>query len=609
LIELEAGESSRFAGNMTSLEIQATHESGGELYTEWRLPLPPDLPWGYHRLSIRWSGKEASVLLIRAPRRAAGFPDDPDPGRSGLFLPLYALRTRHDWGAGDFSDLSRFSDWAGENGFEAVGTLPLLPTFLEEPFDPSPYAPVSRQFWGEHFIDPRVAPEFGESKEAGAIVRSANFQAEVETLRQRDTVDYARLWALKRPVLEALSAGLRRDAEAWERRVSPWVRKKPEVMAYATFRAVQEKHRGRNWRLWPEAQRSGNLEGASLDPAVIDFYLYTQMLAHEQLGGRTDAVASAKAPLYLDLPLGSHPDGFDRWREQDSFAEGMAVGAPPDPLFTGGQDWGFAPMHPGRVRTRGYRYFIACLRHHLAASKILRLDHAMGFHRLFWIPAGMGAEHGVYVHYKAEEFYAILSLESRRHGVALVGEDLGTVPGQVRTAMDRHGISRTYAMQLELREETDDAMGEIPEQAAACINTHDLPPFAAFWTGEDIEQLAQLGFYEEADRVREHERRAALRQSLMAHLRQKGQLGRESDSPGEILMGCLRILRNSPAAMTLVTLEDLWEERRRQNLPGSTNEVPNWRHRSRFSLEDFDAVENVQRLIREIALRPGRPGS
>ncbi len=601
-IELESGDRRSMAGKLDALKVLRGGRSDKGVHTEREMPLPSDLPWGYHHLSISWAGRTNQSLLIRAPRRAAGFPGDADGGRTGLFLPLYALRTESDWGAGDYSDLSAFSAWAGARGFDAIGTLPLLPTFLGQPFDPSPYAPVSRQFWGEHFIDPRAAPEFRESREARALVENPTFQSEIQTQRLEEQVDYAAIWALKRPVLEALADGLRRDPERWHERLDAYILEKPEVMAYARFRAAQEMYRGRNWRLWPESHRSGNLESATLDPRVVDFYLYTQLLAQEQLGA---IKGDSSAPLYLDLPLGSHPDGFDNWREQASFATGMAVGAPPDPLFTGGQNWGFAPLHPGKIRSLGYRYFIACLRHHLSCAQILRLDHAMGFHRLFWIPSGMGAENGVYVQYEAEDFYAILSLESRRRGVALVGEDLGTVPGQVRSAMDRHGISRTYALQLELKNDPERAFAPIPDQSAACMNTHDLPPFAAFWAGEDIDQLAAIGLLDEEDRPREREQRAALCRSLAKHLHQNGYLDAGTKSPEEILMACLLILRRSGAAITLVTLEDLWGERRRQNLPGSTDEHPNWRHKSRFALDEFAAVGNLHELIHEIWLRRG----
>ena len=135
-----------------------------------------------------------------------------------------------------------------------------------------------------------------------------------------------------------------------------------------------------------------------------------------------------KQKLYLDFPLGVHREGFDVWHFRDSFALEASTGAPPDAFFTQGQEWGFPPLHPARIRQTGYAYFISALRHHLKFSKALRLDHVMGFYRLFWIPRGFSPKEDVYVRYKAEEFLAILTLESRRYNTPIVGEDLGTVP-------------------------------------------------------------------------------------------------------------------------------------------------------------------------------------
>ena len=101
--------------------------------------------------------------------------------------------------------------------------------------------------------------------------------------------------------------------------------------------------------------------------------------------------------LYLDLPLGVHGSSYDVWRQRDLFAREASAGAPPDAFFTKGQNWGFPPLQPERLRERGYDYLIDCLRHHLEHAGILRLDHVMQLHRLFWIPRGMDASGGVYV--------------------------------------------------------------------------------------------------------------------------------------------------------------------------------------------------------------------
>src|SRR5919108_605684 len=131
------------------------------------------------------------------------------------------------------------------------------------------------------------------------------------------------------------------------------------------------------------------------------------------MSGRNDSAhAEGAAALYLDMPLGVNPHSYDAWRFRELFAAGVSAGAPPDPLFTGGQNWGFRPLNPGPLRASRYAYLIEALRHHFRHASILRLDHVMAFYRLFSGPAGPPATRGVYVRYDEDELFAVLVLES-----------------------------------------------------------------------------------------------------------------------------------------------------------------------------------------------------
>src|SRR4029079_1082368 len=182
-----------------------------------------------------------------------------------------------------------------------------------------------------------------------------------------------------------------------------------------------------------------------------------------------------------------------------------SAGAPPDTFFTKGQNWGFPPLQPDRLRDSGYRHLIDCLRHHLAHAGLLRIDHVMQFHRLFWIPQGMDASGGVYVRYPAEEFFAILSLESHRHQAIIVGENLGTVPPEIGEAMDRHDVLGMYVVQYELQPGSQ-GLREPPARSVASLNTHDMPTFRAFWEAKDVDDLEDLGLFDPAQANAERER-------------------------------------------------------------------------------------------------------
>jgi 4-alpha-glucanotransferase len=379
----------------------------------------------------------------------------------------------------------------------------------------------------------------------------------------------------------------------------------PQVEDYARFRAAGERLRS-SWWVWPEPLRDGTVTPGDYDEEARRYHLYVQWLADEQLR-ELAAKARALGPgLYLDLPLGVNSDSYDVWRERSSFALGVAGGAPPDPFFTGGQDWGFPPLHPERIRQNGYRYLTACLRHHLQHAGMLRIDHMMGLHRLFWVPNGMQARDGVYVRYPTEELYALFCLESQRHRTLLVGEDLGTVPPEVRPAMARHRIQRTYVVQYALDAESA-GLRPAPADSVASINTHDMPTFTAFWQGLDLADRRDLGLLNEEGVRKEAGRRKALRDDVVATLRRGGYLG-DRDDPAAVLGALLAYLSAAPDRLALATIEDLWLETHPQNVPGTWRERPNWQRKARYPFETWSQLPAVLQTLRQMDRQVARGG-
>ena len=331
---------------------------------------------------------------------------------------------------------------------------------------------------------------------------------------------------------------------------------------YATFRAEREgKHSAR-------------------------YHQYVQYRMAQQMR------ALAGPELYLDFPIGVNGGGYDVWRYPESFAKAVSVGAPPDAFFTKGQNWGFPPLDPDGMRANGYEYFRAAIRHHASHAGILRLDHVMGLHRLFWIPDGAEPKDGVYVRYRDEELFAIVALESQLHDCAIVGEDLGTVPEYVPRAMKRYGFRRMFVVQYEAKPE-DEVLTDPPATCVASVNTHDMPPFAAFWRGLDIDDRVQQDLLDEEGGRKERETRAKLRDAICERLdiHEKDELA--------VLEGVLTFLAASDAEVVLVNLEDLWLETGPQNVPG----VPerSWQQRFRLSLQQARADATVQRLLKAVS--------
>jgi 4-alpha-glucanotransferase len=604
-IALESGEF--FEGKCQSdVRIKPVERciEGVPYVTQW-IVFPEILPLGYHRLHLQVGTLTFDSYVLSSPLQTYGA-TTVNPRPWGLFCPLYALASEKNWGAGNFSDLETLIDFTGQMGGAFVGTLPLLSTFLDEPFDPSPYAPVSRLFWNEFYLDVTRIPELQRSPVARLMIHSSGFQTDLESLRAAPLIEYRPLMALKRRILEELLHTLFTNRSAKRRAAfGRFIETHPQAQDYAAFRAKVERE-GTPWELWPAVHRDGRLSAGDYDEKVKQYHLYVQWQAEEQMRALAEKTRTGGPALYLDFPLGVNRDGYDVWRERQVFALEASGGAPPDDFFTQGQNWGFPPLHPDGLRQQGYRYYIECLRHHLRHAAMLRIDHVMGLHRLFWIPRGFGPSEGVYVRYPAEEFYAILSLESHRHQAQIVGENLGTVPPYVNTALAKHRIHGMHVSQFCVTADPQSALQEATHDAVSSLNTHDTPTFAGFWQERDIEDRLALGLLSSPEAQIQRQKRASSREALITYLKSRGWLAEESPEPLAILRAWLSQLAIGDAYLVLVNLEDLWLEPLPQNVPGTWDERPNWKRKARFSLDEIRKMDSVTEILKMIDEIRGR---
>ena len=487
------------------------------------------LPIGYHRLVI--DGGRHTAHVFSAPMRATHGPDH----ASGLIAPMYSLRGEVDSGIGTLSDLRSLADLCSDAGIEVVGTLPLLAAFDDEP---SPYAPASRRAWNEVFTDLSALPDWD------AVVPGITGDPA--------WVDYDAAGAAIRDELARYAAHVARLPRLREE-VEAFGAANPEIVRYAGFRATAD-HEGRNWRAWPS--------GASGDPGREFYHLTVQWVMDSQLRELSGTLRDRGQYLYLDLPIGCHPDGYDIWDAPDLFAP-ASLGAPPDTLFVGGQDWGLPATIPDRSRIDGHQVFRKAIKHQLSVAGLLRIDHVMGIHRTWWVPHGRGATQGAFVAQPTEEMFAIICIESVRADAAVVGENLGTVPPEIRTGLRDHDLIGMVVPQ--------DGVGEASSTDLIAISSHDTPPFLGWWNGVDIDDLVDLGEFD--DERAEHERavRAEAKGALVDRF--------GSEDPSQILDGLLAWMSDTPAAVALATMDDLVHETRRQNVPGTYWERPNWRLR------------------------------
>jgi 4-alpha-glucanotransferase len=527
--------------------------------------LPGDLPVGAHRL-VSDNGHVTHLFVI--PHRA------PDIGRGwGWAAQLYGLRSERNWGHGDLFDLATLGRRCIDAGARVLAHNPLGPPVPVHPLQPSPYYPSSRRLGSPLYLAVERVP--GAELLGSELERAASAG---QALWQGGRIRHDEVWDLKLDALDRIWTALGRpdpvlSSEPIEARHgggAAWVR---ACAVNARFNALAEAH-GSGFDRWPGELRridSPPVHEACNELAErVAFWRWVFTQVDEQ-----NAVAQDSGPgLLADLPVGFDPSGADAWADAELLALGWRIGAPPDDFAPQGQDWGLPPYVPWALRRAGYRPWLDTLRCAVRHASVLRIDHVMGLMRLYWIPEGGEASHGGYVYGFGAELLELAVMVAHTAGVALVGEDLGTVDPSVREVMDRRGV---YGYRVGWFEEGSPA--EWPERTVATPSTHDLPTLAGLWDGTDA-----------ADR-----RRAGLAADPEGDALLRRRMARLADIDPAASVEVDEVVRRVQAGMgdagsdlAVANLEDAARQRSRPNLPGTVDAHPNWRQMLPIALEDLD---------------------
>jgi 4-alpha-glucanotransferase len=501
----------------------------------------------------------------------------------GFTVQLYSLRSRRSWGHGDLRDLADLATWSGHDlGAAFVLINPLHAAEPVPPVSPSPYQPMSRRFVSPLYLRIEDIPEYALLP-AGQRQRIEDLAA---PLRARNTgnglIDRDAVWTAKRAALEIIHAvplpptrraALERFCVAGGRALGDW----------AVWCALAEIH-GPDWRTWPDELRNARSAAVAKERERLGesarFHAWLQWVAAEQRAAAQAAARSAGMSIGVigDLAVGAHPGGADTWALADVLATGVSAGAPPDEFNPRGQDWALSPWHPGRLAAAGYQPLADLVRAGFRYGGGLRADHVMGLFRLWWIPRGMAPGQGTYVRYRHEAMVGVLVGEAARAGALAVGEDLGTVDPWIRDYLMGHRVLGTSMLWFE---RLPDGRPLPPSRwrpdCLATVGTHDVPPAAAFVTGEHVALRARLGLLAgslDAEREQAAVAMSAWRDALAGQgLLQPGTV----PSTAEFVRALYGYLARTPSVLLGVSLADAVGDRRPQNLPGTTDEYPNWR--------------------------------
>ena len=469
------------------------------------------------------------------PVEAPNVPDEPcapGPERAwGWAVQVYALRSKSSWGIGDFADLRRFGRWAKSTGASLALLNPLGAQLPALPYERSPYYPSTRRF--RNFLYLRI-----EDIDGARQVDLSDLRSQAMELNANRLIDYDRVFELK-------SEALKRVFEAAPRRrgITSYVaREGAALREFANFNAEHDVNGG-----------------------TAEFHVWVQYQLDRQL-----ANAAREIGLITDVPVGFRPEGFDARRFAGAFAPRIHVGAPPDEFFRDGQDWGLPPLDPWKLDDARWLPFVDAIRAAGKHAAGIRLDHVMGLFRLFWIPEGMAATHGAYVHYPSDALLNLLAHESRRAQAFVVGEDLGLVEPMVRERLSAKG---SLSYRLLWFEEAHPS--QWPKEAVAAVSTHDLPTIAGIWTRTEPEHRLHY-----------------LRDRLAAITRMP-----DDADPVDVAVEAYRHIAQGAPRIVLASLEDALGVHERPNVPGTVDEFPNWRLALPLPLEDLENADGVRRMV------------
>jgi 4-alpha-glucanotransferase len=546
---------------------------------------PAGLPLGSYRLLLT----DASLLseevpFIVAPPKAFGGGFD----RSWILaVQLYGVGSSRNWGMGDFSDLEALIELAAGLGAGGVGLNPLHALFDDRPADCSPYSPNSRLFLNPLYIDVEKLPGF-------SLNAFADGSAAIARLREGQIVDYVAVAELKWQALRLAFAAFKADRKT-ERRAA-FTRFRAErgalLSRFACFEVLRHKFKVAWWE-WPEQwQHPDDTQCAKFragpDAAEIEFVEFVQWAADQQLKSCRDLATrlGMKVGLYLDVAVGVQSDGFDAWNEQVAISRHLAVGAPPDPLNTAGQNWGLAGFNAAGLEVQSFEPFRDMLRASMRHAGAIRLDHVLGLQRLYLVPHGFAARNGVYVQMPFEALLAVTAQESVAHRCVVIGEDLGTVPEGFREQMADWGIWSYLVMMFE-RDDRGSFRGvdHYAANALVTFNTHDLSTYAGWRCFSDLALKRSLGIDPgESDDARWHA--LAMLTDILRH----------HAIDGHDLYAVVKFLAQTRSRLLAISLEDLLGVIDQPNIPGTIDEHPNWRRRLPLDIDEMVAAIDLAAL-------------
>ncbi len=559
---------------------------------------------------------------------------------AGILLPAFSPRREGDLGIGDTLALRGWIDWAAQNG---VGFIQLLP-INENGADESPYSAISSTALDPIYLslDASEIPVLTEAE----IVKA---RTQLGDVLDAKLIDYPAVRRVKRTLLELAWSRFEEAEKALADEFAQFKTDEAEWLDdYCIFRYLMEIHgESLTWDRWPDSCKTPEKARAFLkkrrqsDGALVDYRLgyfaFVQWLCFRQWRALRAHAELRGVKLMGDVPIGISFHSCDVFFDQEEFHLDWCGGSPPegmgqsDPFFQQwGQNWGIPLYRWDHMEANGFRWWKKRIKRLTALFDIFRLDHILGFYRIYafpWSPArnhefiGLNHEQAAAINggrlprwsqrpddslenksaNRADGDLRLKAIVEAAGDARIIAEDLGWVPEYVRPHLTDLGIAGFRIPHWDCNDQGHPTPGEyFPENSFATYSTHDHDPVNGIWRGclRVIQQhqenpTEQTGWWVQGA----HNALRILSEFAGIPISNQGPWPPYTEG---IRLRLIKALLSSNSRYATLMVTELFDLDERINHPG-TSGGRNWRFRLPWTLEEIDEDPALRSTSQKLA--------
>lgn len=490
----------------------------------------------------------------------------------GIQVPLFSLHSKKSCGIGEFFDLIPLIDWCKSLDFDVIQLLPINDTGD----DRSPYNPISSCALDPIYLSLADLPEathfdLDPFHPLSSLSRLARFDVKQEKMRW--------LYRYFEQIFPSFSTS---------QGYLSFLDQNPWIPIYALFKAIKDEYGGKSWTEWPLEYQTPKEDHFAAKQKTVDFHSFLQFLSFQQIKEVRDYASNHGVFLKGDIPILISPDSADVWAYRSLFQTDLSAGAPPDAYNRLGQKWGFPLINWDVMRQQNFSWWKQRLHVFEQLFHIYRIDHIVGFFRIWGISKDKKPTEGSFFPPDPEQWWPqgreILSMMIDTSPLLPMGEDLGTIPKEVPPILKEFGICGTKVLrwQRQILEKRYIPYSEYEPLSLSTVSTPDLDLLQVWWKKFPEESIP------------------------FAHFKQWSY---SPDLTAEQRLSILQDIHHTPSYFHINLLQEYLAlfpelvssnpEEERINVPGTLLPT-NWTYRFRPSVEEILAHQGLAQSLRNI---------